>query len=252
MLVFGGDARMKGQRILTIGAMFLAMSIPGAGRGGQQPVDVPPIDHSDWWSITGQERSADEPKPQNRELEKSNFQILGIDLNADAYAEAVKTLEFTQVVRRGDAANGREQACYVSAESKHATYLIFERGEVNAAFYLFSETTPWKGRELCARSDRVSKSIHTESGLRLGLTPAQVIAILGEPSERKANELVYFTSVKKDSSAKDLASARKEHPELNENEIKEDYGTYDESVDVHARFVHSRMTYLGVSMAQTN
>ena len=81
----------------------------------------------------------------------------------------------------------------------------------------------------------VSRSLATASGLQLGMTSAQVIAIIGKPTKRRENELVYSFSVGKKTSAKDLKDARERNPEMSEKEFQANYGHYDLGTGVLAK-----------------
>jgi hypothetical protein len=139
-------------------------------------------DNSDWWSYTRRPEADDEAISQKRELPASNFQILGFKLNDETFGKATAKLGKATVVERGDASTGRSQICYASPGRLSKTYLIFEKGEVNDAFYLLNIGPDWKGSELCTESNLVTANLSTASGLHLGQTSAQVRAILGKPS----------------------------------------------------------------------
>lgn len=213
---------------------------------------APTNDDSDWWSITRLPDDAIHGKFQQREISNANFRIAGVNLRDYSLQAISRVLGEAPTTGRGDASTGREQACYVSSDVAHPTYLIFEEGEVNSAFYLFSETTPWNGRDLCVRSKRVSRSVKTESGLCLRQTPEQVAKILGKPSERRGNALYYLLHVEKKTPQGQLARIRTRHPELSDKQFHDDYDRYDLTVFIYAKFRHSSMVYLAVSVAETN
>lgn len=187
-------------------------------------------DNSDWWSLT---RDVNGPniKPQKRVPADTNFSILGIALGNAQVDQLAAKLGKAPIVDRGDAATGRDQVCYF-ADSAPAVYLIFEEGEVDFAFYLFSDGPNWKGSELCAKSSLISSKLRTDSGLALGQTRSQVEAILGKPTAIRPNELIYLDSV----------------------EIKPaDHGaSYNLWAQIEARFSKGRLTYLGVLKSETD
>lgn len=216
-----------------------------------QTRETPPHDDSDWWSITGSQDKGKILKAQNREIASANFRILGVDLREDAVARLGKKLGKTPIVNRGDASTGRTQACYCSS-SKPPTLLIAEEGEVNSAFYLFSDPTPWNGRDLCSRSSQVSRNVQTASGLHLGQTLDQVIKILGEPSERSRSELTYFLSVRKKTAPDAAARCRLQYHDSSDEDLHEECDAYDLTLFIRAKFAHSELVYLGVSAAETD
>lgn len=232
--------------------LLVIIGLTGNLAEAQKDTTVFPRNSSDWWSVLGSTEEIDSGVIQHRELSGANYQILGIDVRDFSFAEVEKRLGNVSTVGRGDASTSREQACYMSPLAEHPTYLIFEQGEVALSFYLFSVTTPWDERNLCASSKQVTRGMKTNSGLRLGLTMNQVIGILGKPSKRLENELDYFVTVKMKESSEALARARSQHPELSDKEFHEDYDEYDLTVFIRAQFDRSGMIYLAVVTTETN
>jgi hypothetical protein len=231
--------------------LFLLLSFPLAGPARQTTPDVG-LDNSDWWSINRRVDPDDNINPETREFSNSNLQILGIDLNDTMFTKAISRLGTTTFIVRGDASTARRQACYVSSDGRQRVHLIFEQGEVDFTFYVFFDGPVWKGSDRCLSSKRISLSLATSSGLRLGQTPEQVIAILGKPTTERKNELTYFFSVEKKTSAEDLKQARQRNPGLSEKDIRENYGSYYLNARIRARFERSKLTYLVVSKSETN
>jgi hypothetical protein len=214
-------------------------------------------DNSDWFSdLAKPDSDADPPIPtQERELAPPNFRILGSALNEKMFNVAAIKLGKAQVVNRGDASSGRSQACYVSAtkdEKEEKVHLVLEQGEVRFGFYLFSGGPDWHGSDRCTSSNLVSRGLATASGLRLGMTPSQVIAILGKPSTRDKAELIYSLHVTKKLSAKERVEARRYHADLTDEDFEANYGSYDWSAGIDAKFTDSKLTFMSVSTAETN
>ncbi len=231
--------------------VFLLLGFPLAGAARQTKRDLG-LDNSDWWSIDRNPDPYNNIKPETREFSKSNFQILGIDLDDTMFTKAASRLGTTAFIVRGDASTARRQACYVSSDGRQRVHLIFEQGEVDFTFYLFSDGPVWKGNDRCLASTRIPLSLATSSGLRLGQTPEQVIAILGKPTTEDKNGFTYFFSVEKKTSAEDLKQARQRNPRLSEEDIQENYGSYYLDARIHARFQQSKLAYLAVSKSETN
>jgi hypothetical protein len=209
-------------------------------------------DQSDWWASDWPVNPENAIKTQERELPASNLQILGIELTEDMFVRAAAKLGKVGIVDRGDASTGRSQACYVSSQDGEKVHLIFEQGEVDYGFYLFVGGADWYGSNRCATSKLVSPSVSTKSGLHLGQSPSEVVAILGKPSLRRGDELFYSLHATKKNSAEDMKKIKQWHPEMTDQGIQESYGVYDLSESFHAKFVDSKMTYLYVSTAETN
>jgi hypothetical protein len=233
---------------ILLATIFASLSVAHAG---QSNAKVYTGDDSDWWSGLRSSVSVASFEPEKRELANSNFQILGINLDDKVLEQAAAKLGKTIMIQRGDASTGRLQACYVSTGSPDKVHLIFERGEVDDSFYLFSDGPDWDGSKNCLPSSSVSRNLMTASGLHLGQSPSEVIAILGKSTQRRPNELIYSFSVQKKTPARDLQRIRRQQPELSEKELRDDYGTYDLGVGVDAKFAHSRLIFLAVSKSET-
>ena len=154
-------------------------------------------DNSDWWYYYNAPESDATANTQAREVSSSNFEVLGIHLADGMFSQAAAKLGAATIIERGDASTGRQQACYVSAQDGTKVHLIFERGEVDFTYYLFVDGPDWDGSDRCVRTNLISRSLATASGVHLGQTPSQVIAILGPPSRRGKDELIYSLNVRK-------------------------------------------------------
>lgn len=231
--------------------IVVAICYPQSACPNQDRARVRLTENSDWWSGLRNIEDEYSGKPQEREVPASNFKVAGIQLGQEFFEQAIKSLGRTTIVVRGDAAGGREQACFVSGERNPKTHLIFEQGEVNYSFYLFAGGKTWTGEEHCLSSAKVSSSLSTVCGLRLGLSPKQVIAILGTPSEQRKDELTYSLHISKKYTEEELRAVRKNHPGVSEEELRKVYGYYDWSAGFDCKFENSKLTYLAVSLAET-
>jgi hypothetical protein len=213
------------------------------------------LDSSDWWSYTRKEEFP-VPRPsqpirfQSREPAEANFRVAGITLGAtwDFSEVRFKFGEATEAVR-GDAASARKQICYKSSSDN--VHLIFELGEVNAALYLFEDGPKWNGDELCAASEAVSAKSSTASGLRLGLEPQQVRAILGVPSMATPQKLIYCFGYRTKTSRKALAQLRRSYPEMSDAEFNKDFEDADGEAYIEAWFASGRLNYLAISRSES-
>jgi len=233
----------------------LVLSLLGfapADRARQADVEVRLQDNSDWWSTFQRSDSDESVVPEARQFARANFMILGVNLGEDMFRKAATKLGKATIIQRGDASMGRRQACYTSPGAQDKLYVIFERGEVEFTFYLFADGPAWEGSDRCVVSDAVSRLLTTASGLHLGESPSQVIAILGNPTKQLPNELVYSFLVKKKTSSKDLERAKREHHEMTDKDLEEAYGFYTLGSGIEAKFANSKLTYLAVSKAETN
>jgi hypothetical protein len=122
---------MKRLNILMLVAPVVCLLVfPHGGPTQQAETSISLRDNSDWWSLSRTAEPDEIQHPEEREVSKANFRILGIDLGEDTFARAQSMLGRAAVVERGDASTGRRQICFYSASEKQRTYLIFERGEV--------------------------------------------------------------------------------------------------------------------------
>lgn len=210
------------------------------------------LDSSDWWSYTRQEElpNRTRPKWQSRTPAEANFQIAGINLDTmSGFAQIRSRFGEAAEVERGDAASGRQQICYKSPFAN--VHLIFEFGEVNSAVYLFEDGHEWNGSELCATSPFVSPNTSTESGLKLGITPQQVRAILGTPSTDTPQQLNYYFAWRKKTGPEAMAQFRKENPNMSDAELHRNFDYLDIQAYIEARFESGKMNYLAVCSSET-
>ena len=217
---FGGALfLLEIKRFLASASLFLWLSSQLGAPPSQTIPTVRLDDNPDSWSDTQGPAENEELKPENRELPTANYEILGIDLGEDLFARAAAKIGKATTIQRGDASTGREQACYVSPDPRHRVLLIFERQEVGYASYLFEGGADWKGANPSVVSKAISRDLATTSGLRLGMTPAQVIAIFGKPTKRHKDDFIYSFLVTKKTSPNDLKQARDRNPAMREKDF---------------------------------
>jgi hypothetical protein len=188
---------------------------------------------------------------QNREPAENNFQIAGITLGTPRhdFSEIRSNFGEGTQVRRGDAASSRDQICYLSPSG--SMHVIFEFGEIASVLYLFEGGPKWNGSELCTRSNTALADISTNSGLRLGMDPLQVKAILGDPSIATPTKLVYYFSYRKKTTPETLADLRKRSPEMTDEELGKNFEYADGEAYVEARFASGKLSYLAISRSET-
>jgi hypothetical protein len=190
-------------------------------------------------------------KPQKNELDGGNFAIVGVKLDRGQTGKIETNLGKAKSVQRGDGAAGREQVCYIS-EGTENVHLIFESGEINTIFYLFTGGADWEGSALCAKSKQVSMNTATASGLKLGLTRGQVETILGKPDFVKGDTLVYSREIEKRATTEEFERMRNQYAEkLSDKAAHEMFDSYVVESYLEVRFLDSRLSYLVVSSAST-
>jgi hypothetical protein len=192
-------------------------------------------DNSDWWSLTRMDDSEPNIEPQKRVPIASNFTILGVALGDAQGVQLAAKLGKAAIVARGDAGSARAQVCYASAAGSPAVHLIFEQGELDYAFYLFSDGPGWHGSDLCRKSPLISSHLTTGSGLALSQTPSQVEAILGKPTAVRNDRWIYSGEV------------------LVEPALQGKTGnSYTLDTEIQARFSNGRLTYLAVVKTESD
>jgi hypothetical protein len=232
--------------------MFLLLS-PAVS--APRATDVPDED-SDWRAaVTGKTADISDPQAhtQHRELPAANFTILGVSLGPGEITQAAQKIGKTNALAMGDGAFTSSQACYVPSGKANDIHLIFaEDGEhVGASIILFGAGHSWNGTPLCAKSPLISRAISTANGLRLGLTPAEVQAILGQPSKAAPDRLEYILQVRKKTSAAKLNLMRQAQQYMSDAEFHRSYDFYNTDEHIVARFSGSKLNYLSVTRIQT-
>jgi hypothetical protein len=228
----------------TLGLVSFVLALASAFSYGQRLNDS-----SDWWSINREDSRIPNVKPSSHELQSSNFSLAGITLGKGGVEAITATLGQAPQIERGDASTGRDQLCYTSA-ANNSVRVVFEFGEDESVYYLFSSGTAWSGSRYCVLSKRVSKDLSTPSGLRLGLTRFEVEAVLGHPDATTASEFVYSREFKKKTTPTEFATMRREYPvTLNDEEAHRKFDSYPVEQYVLARFADSKLVYLAVSVS---
>src|SRR5450755_4487739 len=233
-------------RILLIGVLLCPLVLVAQNR--RQFIRG---DSSDWWSVGNQSFKMPDFKSSGDDLPADNFAISGFALDFDVrdplHAAGGK-FGNAITVERGEAGSSREQICYVSSQDPNI-HLIFEAGELDLVFYLFAGGQHWNGEDVCTKSSGVTEALRTNSGLGLGITPADLQRILGKPDFSDGARFIYERQIKKTFSTAELAKIRKSHPEISESEFKEfeeAHRSYALEIYIEARSTNSRLNYLMV------
>jgi hypothetical protein len=83
------------------------------------------------------------------------------------------------------------------------------------------------------------------------MTPAEMIGILGKPGIQTTEKLEYSFSVQKKMSEKELKDLQKYHTEMTDKEFHQNYDYYNLGMGFTAKFVDSKLTYLGVTRVES-
>jgi hypothetical protein len=225
---------------------LIVISTIVAARGDSRAVRI--ADRTDWWSINNEDFHRQDIKPRNENIASKTLEIADVPLGHHQFEKLATRFGSAPIVQRGDASTGRQQVCYVAHEGSGNVYLIFEFGEDQSVFYLFSDGAPWNGRELCVRTNQKSMGPETGSGLRLGLPLDQVEAILGKADAAYGESLVYYRQLQQKTTPVEFDRLRKEYPEqLSDAVAHQQFDYYSVEIYVEARFGKSGLKYLAVS-----
>ncbi len=207
-------------------------------------------DDTDWWSLNNPHSIQPDvdAKGSKKDITAGMFEIAGVVVGSGQFSKLAAKMGKAQIVERGDAAYGREQVCYVAAGGPAKVYLVFEYGEDQSEFYLFSDGATWTGQNLCVRTKLVSMSLETRSGLRLGLSRAKVELILGKADAVSDTSLVYSREVWKKTTPAQFATLRRDYPgHLSDPAAHKEFDYIPVDIYIEARFGKSGMNYLAVS-----
>ncbi len=237
-------------------SLFLFLLIAIVSVRSQTKSEVAPPAKSDTYSVDDSGRKY---RLQQREVAETNFRICGVDLAGDEeiLLQAARLFGKAPTVSSGDASTGLEEACYRSATKDDNTYLVFGRGELDSSFILSSGSSVWKGNHTCRKSVKITRNVATDSGLHLGLTQEQVIAILGLATRHSQNiqqhtdVLIYSLVTKKKTDPRKLTrwwqQETKKNPGADRAVFLQNYEFYDLAVTIDAKFVDDSLTSLTVS-----
>ena len=203
-------SKLKNWKLVAVN-LFIFLVFPVAGLFGQDKPLIAPPARSDSYAIDEKGRKI---RVQHRHIVGENLLIAGVNLalKGDFFANVFNLLGKFTTVASGDASTGLEEACYQSSAGDDPTLLIFGEGEVDRSFILTSDHSTWKWKIPCKRSRKISINVATSSGLHLGQTQDQVIAILGLPTWRSRNNmngrdvLKYELEAKRKMNAQEIAA----------------------------------------------
>ena len=236
----------------------ILIAIPAARFYGQNKPQVAPPAKSDSFV---QEENAAEIRVQQREIPGTNFRIAGIDLAApgDFFDQVMGVLGKTVDEASGDDV-AIDEICYRSVEQRDTTHLVFGQGDSEQYFILSSDGSAWIWMIPCKQTPKVTGNLATASGLHLGQTQEQVIAILGLPTSHDRNlksgmdEMRYNLESEKKLSPQELAPSLQDelklNPKLDQQAWIKNNACYTLWVSVDAKFKNDHL--ISLKMLWTN
>jgi hypothetical protein len=173
---------------------------------------------------------------RQRDIEKAHVTIQGITVGVTGMAAIRKSLGPNGAFKYS--VSGREvlALCYSSGEGGDAAKLLFVSdtadagGKVVQVRVTAGDVAVKYGRR-CLASKAIGKEAATESGLKLGMTSAEVRSVLGEPTDKSAGFLGYEFHLHRALTEKEVRRIEVEWPTVRQ------YPYYDISASVEARFV---------------
>ena len=181
-----------------------------------------------------------ELKKINGEIKAAHLKILGMKLGemTGQLVEA-KLGERKAYINKGGH-HALMQFCYVSDLPGDKTKVIFGVDDYDrkvASFKILSSRVIFSNSEKCMPSPLVSKSIATESDLKLGMSLKHVKNLVGTPSKEDSNRLIYFYNFKRPFTDEEIRKHRQEKSSCTDEYI------YSEIV---AKFLDSGLATLTV------
>jgi hypothetical protein len=203
-------------------------------------------DASDWWSVLNEFHSRTVLKLR-LPTPGAHLKILGVGIGENQFQELAELLGEAPVISRGETDSSRNQVCYMSTDENERVYVTFEEGPVSHAFYLFRSRKPWAGAEYCVATKEISPGLEADSGVHLGQSQREVLAILGPPSLIDEDRLVFNRGTLEHTPADQLQEFQRRMPGLTEQQVKELFGTFNRTVFMEARFLDRKLSYLAVA-----
>jgi hypothetical protein len=146
---------------------------------------------------TGQTNPGDEPfcdslSAQKVEISDADATILELRIGRASLKDVQAKLGSANLTRVAHGEESDVSICYVSAID--GTVLVFYSGAMGGWknitwFALWSREAAFPHASQCMSSKAVSRSLHTKSGIRLGLTKADLEQIAGKPTEHSAQSV---------------------------------------------------------------
>lgn len=122
-----------------------------------------------------------------RRFDSGSFRILDLTLGKSEVADLVRILGPSPEVQARDPEESFR--CYAAAGSDKTVLEIGDWFDTLVEFRLLSGTAATIRR--CARTSRVSLSLSTGSGLKLGIDRNEVLALLGRPTKTQGQTYIY-------------------------------------------------------------
>jgi outer membrane protein assembly factor BamE (lipoprotein component of BamABCDE complex) len=187
-------------------------------------------------------------EPHREKLGDQHLTLLGLTLGMHTLKDVEVRLGSTQILSRKE--HAPDQLCYISAEKGDETVIVFEAGplggwEILTAFRIISSKLSFKKTDQCRETSYISKRTQTKTGIRVGITREQLIAILGSPSKVIGNNFFFLFSVQRRMSEDEIRDMERRWPDVRKNPY------FDVSSSVHATFSNSELSSVCISKIES-
>jgi len=140
-------------------------------------------------------------------IASTNLTILGFTLGQNEITDVESKLG--KAPSSDSSRHDMMQHCYQSTGPDRTILVLEDWVGTLSGFRLFRSGTT---KQDCARTAAVTADISTASGLKLGLTREQVLAILGTPTRALSNQIIYRSETTRHMTANELARFKKAYP----------------------------------------
>ena len=176
-------------------------------------------------------------KVRQEDIDIEHVTVYGIKVGVDSMQQVYNRLGRINAFGYKLPGKGKNAICYVSGDHVDATRLLFvfkKRGARRkrtvshiriAAGDVKQDYLRW-----CMLSRVVSKDTATASGLKLGMTPAEVKLILGDPTDESTGFLGYEFHLQRRLTEREIRELELTRPTVRK------YPYYDASSSIEARF----------------
>ena len=183
-------------------------------------------------------------KVRREDIDKEHVTVYGITVGTDLmrriYDKLERTKGFEYKIAGKGKTSGKERKnaiCYVSVDHDDATRLLFvsgrrglKQGRILSHIRIAAGDVKQDYLRWCMLSRAVSKDVATASGLKLGLTPAEVKSILGDPTDESIGFLGYEFHLQRKLTEAEIKEIELERPSVRK------YPYHDTSSSIEARF----------------
>jgi hypothetical protein len=130
-------------------------------------------------------RTSEDEAVCERPIANPSRTVLGLRVEKGLVDTVERSLGPSPLHREGDAGTSRRWRCWESANGD-GTVLVVGAGPAHGFLRIAGPHMALGARGSCPRSSRVTRKLATASGVRLGLTRAEVVAKVGSPSRAEA------------------------------------------------------------------